>query len=189
VRSPSAAFLAAAVLALPAPLIAQEQALEPPAKLPVIAAGPVVPVTPEITFGAWQLRPDVMLKGESPRPSLDGVPRWHLGFRAERQLFSRLSVGGMAILSRGEDGPVVSSVELGSGRDLSQTGSLSGPGTYRTVFNTALTFSVPLKETGRVNLKAFGELWNPFGDKRTAEPSSDVALVGRAFKIGVRTTF
>ena len=189
VISPSTVVLAAAVLALPAQLMAQEQAVDPPAKLPVTAAAPVLPVTPEITFGGWQLRPDVMLKGESPRPSLDGVPRWHLGFRAERQLFSHLSIGGMATLSRGEDGPVVSSVELGTGRDLSQTGSLTGPGTYRTVFNTALTFSVPLKETGRVNLKAFGELWNPFGDKRTGEPGSDVALVGRAFKIGLRTTF
>jgi len=31
--------------------------------------------------------------------------------------------------------------------------------------------------------------WNPFGDKLTGEPGSDVALVGRAFKIGLRTTF
>jgi hypothetical protein len=130
-----------------------------------------------------------MLKGELPRPSLDGIPRWNLGFRAERPLLSHLSVGGMATLSRGEDGPLASSAELGTGRDLSQTGSLTGPGTYRTVFNTALTISVPLKVTGRVNLKAIGELWNPFGDKLTGEPGSDVALIGRAFKIGLRATF
>src|ERR1700733_3625916 len=117
--------LAAAVLALPAPLLAQDQAVDPPAKLPLTAAAPVLPVTPEVNFGAWQLRPDVMLKGESSRPSLDGVPRWHLGLRAERQLFSHLSVGGMATLSRGEDGPLVSSAELGTGRELSQPGSLT----------------------------------------------------------------
>jgi hypothetical protein len=181
--------VAAAVLALPAQLLAQEQAVDPPAKLPVTAVAPVLPVTPEVNFGAWQLRPDVMLKGESLRPSLDGVPRWHLGFRAERQLFSHMSVGGMATLSRGEDGPLVSSAELGTGRDLSQAGSLTGPGTYRTVFNTAVTISVPLKETGRVKLKAIGELWNPFGDQRSGESGGDVALVGRAFKIGLRTTF
>ena len=73
---------------------------------------------------------------------------------------------------------------------MSQTGSLTEPGTYRTVFNTALTVSVPVKQTGRVNLKAIGELWNPFfGETRNGAPAGEVALDGRAFKIGLKTTF
>jgi len=181
--------LAIAVLALPAQLIAQEQAVDLSGRLPVIAVAPVLPVAREVNLGAWQLRFDVMLEGESPGSSLDGVPRWHLGFRAERRLFSHLSAGGMAILSRGENRPLASSAELGTGRDMSQTGSLTGPGTYRTVFNTALTFSVPLKETPGLNLKTIGELWNPLGDKWSGEPGNDVTLVERAFKIGLLTKF
>jgi hypothetical protein len=186
--------LAAVALALSAsePLVAQEQVASPPTQLPlIVAAPPVVPAgTTVVDFGAWLLRPDVALKKEPPGSPLDGIPRWTLGFRAERRVFAGVRVGGMASVARGEDGPLVSASELGTGRDLSHTGSLTGPGTYRTVFNTALTVSVPLKETGRVNLKAVGELWNPFfGATRNGAQDNDVVLCGRAFKIGLKTTF
>jgi hypothetical protein len=189
VISPSAVALAAVVLALPAPVLAQEQTIGPLANLPLTAVAPALPPAPEVSLGAWRFRPDVMLKGESPRPPLDGIPRWNLGVRTERQLFSHLNVGGMATLSRGGDGPFVSSAELGTLRNLWQTGSLTGPGTYRTVFNSALTFSVPVKQTGHVKMKLIGEFWNPFGDKLSGDPGNDVALAGRAFKIGLRMTF
>lgn len=182
-------MLAAVALALPGPLLAQEQAADPVAKLPLTAAAPALPPLPEVSVGAWRFRPDVMLNGEALRPPLDGIPRWNLGVRTERQLFSHLSVGGTATLSRGEEGPLVSSAELGTLRNLWQTGSLTGPGTYRTVFNSALTFSLPVKESGHVKMKVIGEFWNPFGDKLTGESGSDVALAGRALKIGLRITF
>jgi hypothetical protein len=191
VMSPSVLVLAAVALALPAPLLAQGSVPQPPANVPVTSAPlPGTPSGPDIGIAGWRVRPDVDLKKPLPGSALEGIPRWNLGFRAERQLFSRLSVGGMATLSRGEDGPLVSATELGTGRDLSQTGSLTGPGTYRTVLNTDLTFSVPLKDTGHFNLKAIGELWNPFSaDRRKGENGSDIPLPGRAFKIGLRTTF
>ena len=192
--SRSAVALAAVALALSASeaLVAQEHAAGQAAQLPLTLAAPVVvqPGPPVVDFGAWQLRPDVTLKKEWPGSPLDGIPRWNLGFRLERQVFAGVRIGGMASVARGEDGPLVAATELGTGRDLSQTGSLTGPGTYRTVFNTALTVSVPVKETGRVNLKAIGELWNPFsGATRNGAPPGEVPLNGRAFKIGLKTTF
>jgi hypothetical protein len=176
---------------LPAPLLAQQPIQQPPENVPVTSAPlPGTPSGTDIGIAGWRVRPDIDLKKASPGSPLEGIARWNLGFRAERPLFSRLSVGGMATLSRGEDGALVSSTELGTGRDLSQSGSLTGPGTYRTVLNTALTFSVPLKGTGHVNLKAIGELWNAFsGDTRDGDIGSHTPLVGRAFKIGLRTTF
>jgi len=189
--SRSVLALAAVALALPAPFLAQESIQQPPANIPVTSAPlPVTPSAPDIGIAGWRVRPDLDLKKPSPGSALEGIPQWNLGFRAERQLFSRLSVGGMATLSRGANGPLASSTALGTGRDLSQTGSLTGPGTYRTVLNTGLTLSVPLKATGHVNLKAIGEIWNPFsGDMRNGEIGSDIPLVGRAFKIGLRVTF
>lgn len=183
--------LTAVALSLPAPLFAQEPVAEPPANLPVTVAPPAVilPGAAEAGPGAWRLRPDVTLKRDSPGASLEGIPRWHLGVRAERQLFSRVSAGGMATLSRGEDGPLVASSELGTGRGLSTVGSLTGPGTYRTVFNTALTVSVSVKATGRLRLDAIGEIWNPFFGDRCAGTGADVPLHGRAVKFGLRTTF
>jgi len=89
-------------------------------------------------------------------------PHWQTGARIERRATSRLAFSASAIAGRGRQGAAVNTTELGSGRDLSVTTPFAGPDSYRTVFDTNLGVSVYLKQTGRLHVKAIGEIWNPF---------------------------
>jgi hypothetical protein len=146
-----------------------------------------LPLAGTINIGDLGLRTVFSSKGDPTRPMFDGIPRWQLGIRTSRQVLSRVQVGVAASATRGHEGSAMWSSALGTGEDLSVPSPFSGPGTYRTVWNTTLSIAVPIRKTDRVNLKAVGELWNPFA--KSKDGSTDTLLHGRAFRIGIAAGF
>jgi hypothetical protein len=138
----------------------------------------------------WRIQSDFSSKGDLARPIVNGIPAWHLGMRTSRKLFHRFELGAAASATRGHDLPGVLSQELGAGRDISVATPLTGPGSYRTTWNTTLSFAVPLKTTDQLSLKAIGEVWNwnPFGSKPRSG-IGDTVLGGRAMRLGIAARF
>ena len=150
---------------------------------------PTIPLAGATTLSDWRARTQSWFTAEDPeRPVINGIPKWQLGVRVGRQLFPRVQLGAAASVARGHDLPVFLSQELGTNRDLSAPTPLTGPGSYRTVWNTTLSVNVPLKRTGKIRWNMIGEVWNPFGPT-TTDITSGSALRSRALRIGIATTF
>ena len=164
---------------------------QPPREL-VVGTTDSTPATASgsINLRGWRIQSDFSSLGDPARPMVNGIPTWQLGMRVSRQLFDRFEVGAAASATRGHNLPGVLSQELGTGRDLAVVTPLTGPGSYRTIWNTTLSVAVPVKTTDQLKLKAIGELWNwnPFGSK-PGSSSSDTALGSGAMRFGIATRF
>ncbi len=143
-----------------------------------------------LNLRGWRIQSDFSSQGDPARPVVNGIPTWQLGMRVSRPLFNRFEVGAAASATRGHNLPGVLSQELGTGRDLAVATPLTGPGSYRTIWNTTLSVAVPLKTTEQLDLKAIIELWNwnPFGSKPSSS-SGDTALGGGAMRLGIAAKF
>ena len=158
----------------------------------VVGASESKPATPRgsLNIKDWRIQSDFGSKGDPSRPIVNGIPTWQLGMRASRQLFHRFEVGAAASATRGHNLPGVLSQELGTGRDIAVATPMTGPGSYRTIWNTTFSVAVPLKTTGRLNLTAIGEIWNwnPFGTKPKSGVG-DAVLGGGAMRLGIAAKF
>jgi hypothetical protein len=121
-----------------------------------------VPVgsSPSIDWAGFHV--DAIIKRDPFMIDPSNVPYWQAGVRLERQVTSRLGFAASATAARGRQAAAVNTTELGTGHDLSVRTPFLGPDSKRTVFDTNLAVSVYLKRTGRLRVKAVGELWNPF---------------------------
>jgi hypothetical protein len=176
--------------AMPAAAQPPESAQTPKELVVGSTDSPPATVTGSLNLRGWRIQSDFSSTGDLARPVVNGIPTWQLGMRVSRQLFDRFEVGAAASATRGHNLPGVLSQELGTGRDLAVATPLTGPGSYRTIWNTTLSVAVPLKTTEQLNLKAIGELWNwnPFGS-RGSSSASDTALGGGAMRLGIATKF
>jgi hypothetical protein len=147
-------------------------------------------VSGSLNLRGWRIQSDFSSNGDPAQPVVNGIPTWQLGMRISRELFNRFEVGAAASATRGHNLPGYLSQQLGTGRDLAVATPLTGPGSYRTIWNTTLSVAVPLKTTEQLNLKAIGEVWNwnPFGSK-PSKGVSDTALGGGATRLGILTRF
>lgn len=197
-RRHTAILLVLPLLSTAVRLAAQEmaskpQTAEPP---PVTTSGSPPPIGLTIQSltsdrsKTWGV--DATFNGASDRIGRDiyGNPKWSAGFRARREFFGRVDVAAGATFTRGEQMAASFSRELGTGRDLSVDSPLTGPGTYRTVFDTTLSASVAVKQSGHLRIDGIGELWNPFNtDAAKLVPSDPQTLRTPTFKFGILTRF
>ena len=137
------------------------------------------PARPFIDFGEIRVFTET-------NPSDLKIPNWRVGLTLKHDVWKRLQVSGTIAATRGSQGPTFLFREIGSGRDLSVRGPLTGPGSYKTQWDTTFTATVPLKTTGRLKLDVVGEVWNPFTPTKTPAP---VLIPKRGFRLGIVGTY
>src|SRR5262245_29388285 len=150
-----------------------------------------LPVTTDSTVERGSLRLEGTSNGRDPltlTPS--GLPKWNLGVRLERRVGDRLAVSAQATAMRGHELAAALTSELGTMRDLSITTPLAGSEAYQTFVDTAFGVSLDLKRSGRVRLRAIGEVWNPFSDPLLTSANANQGIYpSRTIKFGLAVGF
>ncbi len=135
----------------------------------------------------WRFRTDSSTV-DLAQPQTYGVPNWHIGWRASRQVLGKLELGVIAGVSRGQQGPSCLPEELGGGKTIRLNTPITGPWSYDTIWQSGFTGSFPITTAGRLKIRAVGEIWNSF-DGFGADYPLVKGRSNRTIRFGVVTTY